>query len=397
MTRSIHKLTDRRIMALKKPGHIADGGGLYVRVRSADAKSWSFIYRRGELRTEVGLGAYPALTLAKAREQAAAFRETLANGGDPKALRDKESEPVFAEAVKQVIASMEGEWSNAKHRAQWTMTLGPAYCGPIQRKLVSEIGLPDILAILKPVWSKKPETASRLRGRLERVLAYCRTKGWRAGENPAAWRGNLDTLLAKPSKLKGDNHHAALPYAEVPAFLTRLRAIEGMSALALEFQILTACRSGEVLQATWTEIDLEACLWRIPASRMKARREHVVPLSEPAMAVLRKLEPIKQGLFVFAGQKAGRPLSDMALTMLLRRLKLGVTAHGFRSSFRDWAGDATNFQREVAEAALAHVVGDKAEQAYRRSTAIEKRRQMMNAWADYCSESPISNVVILRA
>ncbi len=397
MANAIQKLTDRKLKSTSEAGRYSDGGGLYLRVRNADAKSWAFTYRRADKWIEIGLGGYPDTSLAKARETATEMRECIVNGIDPKSLRNREAEPTFGEAAKLLIASMEVEWSNPKHRAQWVMTLGEAYCGRILKTLVSEITMEDVLGVLQPHWVAKPETASRLRGRIERVLAFAKAKGWRTGDNPATWRGNLQALLPKPSKLKGNKHHAAMAYFDVPAFMERLRAVEGLSARALEFQILTASRSGEALGAKWEEIDLEGALWNVPASRMKARRDHTVPLPLRAVELLEAMQELRTSEYVFAGQVANKPLSNMALTMLLRRMKVEVTPHGFRSSFRDWAGDATNFQREVAEAALSHVIGDKAEQAYRRGTALDKRRKLMEAWAAFTANVIVDNVVALRA
>jgi integrase len=261
---------------------------------------------------------------------------------------------------------------------------------------VDEIDTAAILDVLKSLWTAKPETASRLRGRIEAVLDAAKAQGHRSGENPAAWRGHLAHLLAKRTVLSR-GHHAALPYADLPAFMAELRDRDAMAALALEFCILTATRSGEVLGAEWAEIDLTAKVWTIPAARMKAAREHRVPLSDRAHAILAKLAEAKTSAFVFPGQRAGKPLSNMAMEMVLRRMKRdAVTVHGFRSAFRDWAGNETSFPREIAEAALAHVVGDKAEQAYRRGDALEKRRALMSAWASHCETAPAGNVVTLK-
>jgi integrase len=248
-----------------------------------------------------------------------------------------------------------------------------------------------VLRVLKPHWQRIPETAARLRSRIEKVLDAARAKGYREGENPARWRGHLDTLLPPRQKLTR-GHYAAMPYAELPAFMTRLRACEGMAAQALEFAILTAARSGEVLGLRWSEIDLGAKVWTVPATRIKAGREHRVPLSPRALAIIEGLWPVRVSEFVFPGHRSDRPLGDMALHMVLKRMEIPYTVHGFRSSFRDWCGEATNFPREVAEAALAHVVGDETERAYRRGDALEKRRKLMDAWATYC-EAKSSNVL----
>jgi integrase len=266
------------------------------------------------------------------------------------------------------------------------------YAEPLRAKPVDNIETADVLAVLKPIWLEKPETASRVRGRIERVLNAAKAKGYRTGENPAAWRGHLENLLPKQPKLSR-GHHAAMPYADVPAFVAKLREREAVAALALEFAILTAVRSGEVLNARWGEIDLDAKVWAIPPSRMKAGREHRVPLSDTALSILAKLSAAKVSEFVFAGQRPNRPLSVMAMEMILRRMGVDVTVHGFRSAFRDWAGNETHFPRELAEHALAHVIGDKAEQAYRRSDALARRRLLMEAWAQWCEPKADSNVI----
>ena len=290
---------------------------------------------------------------------------------------------------------MEGQWRNDKHRYQWRQTLG-AYCEPIRGKPVAALTTEDVLMVLQPIWVNKNETASRLRGRIELVLDFAKAKGWRSADNPARWRGHLKNIL--PARKRSSKRHlAAMPYNDVPAFVQRLRGTEALAARALEFAILTAGRTSEVLNATWSEIDFELCQWTIPAHRMKAGEEHVVPLSEAAISLLRPLFDARTSEFVFPGQKSGRPLSSMAMEMLLRRMKVdNATVHGFRSSFRDWCGGETNFPREVAEAALAHKVGNVVEQAYRRGKAIEKRRKLMEAWAAYCESREAGSVVTLQ-
>ena len=309
-------------------------------------------------------------------------------GVDPIAQRDasrlaKSEKPTFGEAADSLIEAKGSEWRNDKHKAQWTMTL-TKYCASIRSKRVDEIDTEAVLGILQPIWASKPETASRLRGRIEAVLDAAKAQGHRSGENPAAWRGHLSHLLPKRQKLSR-GHHAAMAYADVPAFVGQLRERDAIAAMAMEFCILTATRSGETLGARWSEIDMPAKVWTVPADRMKAAREHRIPLSDRAMAILERLFEARTGDLVFPGQRAGKPLSGMAMQMVLRRMKIeDATVHGFRSAFRDWAGNETHFAREVAEAALAHVVGDKAEQAYRRGDALEKRRALMSAWATFC-------------
>jgi len=343
----------------------------------------------GGSRREMGLGAYPDTTLAMARDRADAHRRAVSDGRDPlaerKAVATSAKPKTFGEAADEFISIAKKGWRNPKHGSQWEMTLGPAYCAAIRDKSVAEVSTDDVLRILTPVWSVKAETASRLRARIERVLSFARTKGWRQpGENPATWRGNLENTLPKRLKLQR-GHHAAMAYQDVGKLVARLRTADAMAARALELTILCAARSGETLGATWSEFDLEDKLvWTIPAARMKAGKIHLVPLSRQAVELLVRQREAKTSEYVFPGERPGKPLSGMAMAMLLRRMKLGhFTVHGFRSAFRDYCGDETNVAREVAEQALAHKVGDDTEQAYRRSTALEKRRDLMQMWADY--------------
>jgi integrase len=367
-----------------KTGRHSDGGGLYLNVAPGGSKSWVFIWVRAGRKTEIGLGPYPAVGLARAREIAAASRAEVASGRDPKALRAAGIEPTFGECVGKFLDAMESGWRNEKHRAQWRSTL-ETYCADMWSLRVSSIGTDDVLRSIRPIWSTKPETATRVRGRIERVLNFARANGWRQEANPAIWRGHLKDLLPAPGKLTR-GHHAAMPYAEVPAFVRSLRELAAMSARGLEVLILTAARSGEILGAQWDEVDLDAAVWTVPAARMKAGKMHRVPLSDRAVEILQQLSETRTSAFVFPGERKGRPLSSMAFTMLMRRQKVGhYTPHGFRSAFRDWCGDTTEFPREVAEAALAHEVGNKVEAAYRRSDALAKRRQLMDHWAEYCA------------
>lgn len=400
MARARNKLTARQAAALTEPGRHSDGGGLYLVIDGEGAamrRRWLYLFPWGAKRREMGLGGFPAVSLADARKARDDAERVAREGRDPIAARDQAREvraakPTFGEVADALIAAKEGAWRNDKHRAQWKMTL-LKYAAPLRSRPIDEIDTAAVLDVLKPLWTAKPETASRLRGRIEAVLDAAKAQGHRTGENPAAWRGHLSHLLAKRQKLSR-GHHAALAYTEMSEFITKLRACEGMSALALEFLILTATRSGETLGATWSEFDLEKKVWTIPAARMKAAREHRVPLTNRALEIIEKLSEAKTGNFVFPGQKPSRPLSGMAMEMLLRRMKIDdATVHGFRSSFRDWAGNETHFPREVAEAALAHVVGDKAEQAYRRSDALEKRRALMAAWASHCEPKTGGNIL----
>jgi integrase len=392
MARTLNRLKSKQVDALGAGRH-ADGGGLYLDRDEQGRSRWLFMWTRNGKRREMGLG--PAnkdgVALAKARDAAATAREVLSKGGDPIEARDAAKRepvpvPTFGEAADAFVKSLSPQWRNEKHREQWAMTL-KVYAKPLRSLPVDRVDTSGVLAVLKPIWQSKPETASRVRGRIERVLDAAKAKGHRSGENPARWRGHLDHLLPKRQKLSR-GHHAALPYEQLPDFMGALRGREAVAASALEFLILTAARTGEVLGATWAEIDLKAKVWTVPAGRMKAGREHRVPLSVRAIKVLEAVKPLAIGreparLPVFPSQEAGKPLSSMALAMLLRRMDVKTTVHGFRSSFRDWAGEASNFPREVAEAALAHTVGDATERAYRRGDALEKRRKLMEAWAGY--------------
>lgn len=393
MARAQNKLTDTECRGAMKPALHGDGGGLYLNVKPSGAKSWVFIWKAAGKRREMGLGPYPAVKLSAARKLAAECREAVAAGRNPIDERRRDAEPDFGTCADLFLSSMESQWRNDKHRAQWRMTL-ENYAGPIRSKKVSEIGTDDVLRILTPIWQSRPETASRLRGRIERVLDFAKVRGWRSGENPALWRGHLKSILPARRRLTR-GHHAAMPYRDVPAFIARLRGLEALSARALEFLILTAARSGEVLGARWSEFDLDGGLWTVPAERMKAGKEHRVPLTEPARAIVQSLHALRISDYVFPGQAAGKPLSNMAFSKLLQRMRLDdYTPHGFRSSFRDWAGDMTGFPRDVAEQALAHRVGDATEQAYRRADALEKRRDLMNAWALWCSDPSESQNII---
>jgi integrase len=351
----------------------------------------------------MGLGGYPAVSLGDARKARDKAEQDVRAGIDPiearvAAKRGEVAKPTFGQIADEYIKANEASWRNEKHIAQWKMTLA-VYAAPLRSRPVNEIDTAAVLSVLQPIWQTIPETASRLRGRIENVIDAARALGHvPANEaNPARLRGHMDKLLSKRGVLTR-GHHKAMNYGDVPAFIERLREREAMAASCLEYTILTACRSGETLGAQWAEIDLDKKLWTVPAYRMKAAREHRVPLSGPALAILERLAKVKTGAFVFAGQRADRPLSGMAMNMMLRRMSVeGVTVHGFRSSFRDWAGNDTHFARELAETALAHVIGDKAEQAYRRGDALERRRELMDAWAGYCERAQGANVVQLRA
>jgi integrase len=333
--------------------------------------------------------------LARARELAKDARGRLAEGINPKQARRPLEGATFGECADRLIAAMRPSWRSSKHAAQWETSLRE-HAAPLRRLPVHAIMTDDVLSVLKPLWNEKQETASRLRGRIERVLDAAKAQGLRCGENPARWRGHLDQLLPQRQRL-ARGHHAAMGHDKVPAFVGDLQSREGTAAPALEFTILKAARMGEVLGARWDEFDLERAVWTVPAHRMKGGREHRVPLSARAIAIVKSLRHADGGEFVFAGHKPGKPLSGEALRMVLRRMKVhGVTVHGFRSAFRDWAAECTGFSNEVCEAALAHVIENKTEAAYRRSDLFEKRRKLMEAWASYCATPKTGKVVAFK-
>jgi integrase len=390
MARAINILTVRAVSALKEPGRHSDGGGLYLRITTGGARSWVFMSAVGGKRVEIGLGPASSVGLAAARSLAAEMREEVALGSDPRTLlAPKEVAevapiPTFGSFAEHYISSVEAGWKNPIHRQQWRNSLRD-HAAVLNDKPLDQITTDDILAVLQPIWLTKAETAGRVRGRIERILDAARARGLmpRDMANPARFKGHLDFLLPKQGGM-GRGHHAALPYKDAPAFMGALRGRHALAARCLEFTILTAARSGEALGATWGEIDADNKLWRVPASRMKAGAEHIVPLSDAALVILSALngDDAKPHDRIFSINGATR--SNMAMAMLLRRMKMNnVTTHGFRSTFRDWAGDCTNYPREIIEAALAHTIQNKAEAAYRRGTAIERRRLLMQEWADY--------------
>jgi integrase len=392
--RTLNRLSAKQAEKLKTPGRHSDGGGLYLAIDDAGRRRWVFMYVRRGRRVELGLGGGRDMSLAAARTEATALRTLLANGEDPKAVRARNDHiPTFGECADAYVEAMRPSWRNAKHAAQWSMTL-KTYAGPIRSRPVDEITTQDILDILQPLWQRVPETAKRLQGRVENILDAAKAKGQRNGENPARWRGHLDQLLPKRQRLRR-GHHAALPYDEMPAFMADLRSRPAMAARALEFTILTACRTSEVLGATWDEIDVKKKVWTIPARRMKAGREHRVPLSSRSLEIIEAMRGKGTEGYLFSGPK-NTPLSTMAMAMLLRRMKAEVTVHGFRSSFRDWSSETTGFSYEVCEMALAHTITNKAEAAYRRGDLFEKRSKLMAAWTGYCSTPKAEKIVPLR-
>lgn len=402
MRRGINKLTAREVETAKAPG-VADGGGLFLQVTKTGARSWIFQYRWKGRRPEMGLGSAGkgGVSLSEARElrnqAVAALRKAKAEGSDLDPLSAKRATKAAADARKRAeqaakvtfgqvadehIAAMEPSWTNKMHRQQWRYSL-ETLAAPIRQLPVAEIDTPAILALLKPIWQKTPETASRFRGRVEAVLDRAKVQKLRSGENPAAWKGNLALLLPARDP-RSRKHLAAMPYDDLPNFMGELRTHYGQTPAALELTILTVVRTNEMLGARWDEFDFEKRLWTIPASRMKAKKAHRVPLSDRAMDILTQLKSNRINNFVFPGQKLIRPMSFTSMLMLLRRIRPGITVHGFRSTFRDWASEQTSFPNETCEHVLAHRISDKAEASYRRGDQFKKRTALMNAWAAYC-------------
>ena len=411
MARTVGRLTALKVEKARQPGMYADGAGLYLRVTNEGTKSWVFRFMLNGRPRWMGLGPFSLVGLHEARGKALDARRLHHQRIDPidarRAVREQERlrtarAMTFKQCAERYIEAHRSGWRNAKHAAQWAATLA-TYADPFIGALpVQAVDTALVMKVLEqevrdasdrppaPLWTARPETAGRLRGRIESILDWARVRGYRDGENPARWRGHLDKLLPARAKVRKVEHHAALPYHELPDFMAALRTHEGIAARALEFAILTAARTGEVIGARWSEIDLGEKLWTIPLERMKAGKEHRVPLSARAVGILEEMQPLrhldKGSAFVFPGGKPGQPLSNMAFLMLLRRMKRDdLTAHGFRSSFRDWAAERTNFPSEVAEMALAHTVSSKVEAAYRRGDLFERRRRLMTAWSTFCN------------
>jgi len=375
-----NKLSETRIRTLSKPGVYSDGDGLYLRVRSGGSKQWIFIHKRGGVRTETGLGGYgqgtAPVSLALAREKADALRERLARGEE---LHNRKT---FLDVMDDVLTVKKASFKNEKHKDQWSMTL-TKYAEPLHKKLIAEITRDDVVEVLKPIWAKIPETADRTRQRIAAVIDHAKARGLYVGDNPADWRGGLKELLPARSKLSR-GHHAAVGYKELPAVIAKLRASPAVSARAVEFIALTAARSNEARSMMWNEVDFQERLWTVPGERMKAGKPHEVPLTDRAITILKERLAMRTGDLVWEGDKEGKPISDTALIKIFRATGAGdATLHGLRSSFRDWAGDETSYPRDIAEAALAHTLKDKTEAAYRRGTALAKRRSMMDDWENY--------------
>ena len=397
MPKKANDLSALEVNRLKIAGNHAVGGvsGLYLYVNEAQGRSWVLRVMIAGKRKHLGLGGYPSVTLAQARDKAREAREKVVKGVDPiqerkvaaSALRAHQAtRRSFQEVATAYVAFQEAGWKNSKHRKQWTSTL-EAYAYPVIGQLpVDAITEHHVIAVLEPIWSNKTETASRLRGRMESILDWARVRGHREGENPARWKGHLDKVFPAQSQIRQVQHFQALGVKAAPAFMARLADQDGAAALALRFLVLTAARSGEVRGAEWGEIDFEHAIWTIPASRMKAKREHRVPLTVPVLQVLREAQSRQEhnyAKWIFPNQK-GSMLSDMSLIAVMRRMNVAAVPHGFRSTFRDWVGEFTQFPSDLAEMALAHVLPNKTEAAYRRGDALEKRRAMMDAWALHC-------------
>ena len=384
------------VSALKTPGfhNVGRVAGLYLQVFESGARSWILRIKVGTKRRDMGLGGFPDVSLADARKKAKEKREVVSDGGDPiedrraarsARLATQAASVSFKFCALAYIDTHEAGWRNPKHAQQWRNTLA-TYAYPVMGEvMVRDVALPQVMSILEPIWKTKTETASRLRGRIESVLDWATSRGYRDGLNPARWKGHLDALLPEPGKVARVVHHPALSLAELGDFMQALRLREGMGARALEFSILTAARSGETRGATWAEIDMEAALWIIPGTRMKAGAEHRVPLSEPALALLKAIPRMAGTDLVFYAPRGGM-LSDMSLTAVTRRMEAACVPHGFRSTFRDWCAERTNYPRDLAEMALAHTIGDKVEAAYRRGDMLEKRRRMLEEWAAFCAK-----------
>lgn len=396
MARQVGRMSALAVARKSQKGTYADGGGLYLQVTANGTRSWLFRYMLHSRAREMGLGPLHTVSLAEARAKAADCRRMRLEGIDPIDARNARRDAVrldaakamtFKECASAYIETHRAGWKNAKHADQWRSTID-TYSGPVFGDLpIKAVDTGLVMKVLEPIWAAKAETASRIRGRIEAVLDWATVRGYRQGENPARWRGHLDKLLPNRSKVRKVAHHPALPFGKIADFTMALHMQEGTAAQALEFLILTAARTGEVIGARWDEIDLAEEIWTVPSNRIKAGREHRVPLSATAMTILQRLrnEKDKEG-FVFVGSKPGRPLSNMALLALLKRMKRSdLTTHGFRSTFRDWVAECTHHPSEVAEMALAHIVRDKVEAAYRRGDLFERRRTMMNDWAEFCA------------
>ncbi len=401
MPKLVNRLTALGVSRKHKPGYYTDGAGLYLQVSRGGSKSWIFRYMLHGRAREMGLGSLNTVSLEQARGKARNCRQLLEKKIDPITARKEEhnASRTFDECASVYIDSHSEGWKNVKHAKQWESTL-TTYASPVFGQLpVATIDTELVMKVVEPIWKNKTETATRVRGRIESVLDWATVRGYREGDNPARWRGHLDKLLPKPSKVSEVRHHPALPYTDIADFIRALRARDGVAPKAVEFLILTGTRVSEVVNAKWDEIDLPSRTWTIPADRMKSGRMHRVPLSDPAVQVIEAMRAQRQNEYVFPGWRVGRPLTGAACLKLLRDMGYAdLTIHGFRSTFRDWAAEQTNYPREVAEAALAHVIEDKVEGAYRRGDLFERRTRMMAAWAKFCARpSKGAKVSAIRA
>lgn len=409
MAHKMNQLSSRRVVTIMQRGRYADGGGLYLQVSGNGAKSWLFRFTLNGKARQMGLGSINTISIPEAREAALLCRRQLRDGIDPIDARKRELNTrqinaatfmSFKDCAERYISAHSAGWNSIKHGTQWPNTL-KTYVYPIIGDLpVQSVDTGLVMKVLEPIWTTKTETASRVRGRIERVLDYATSLKYRSGENPARWKGHLDNLLAKRSKVQKVKHHPALPYPETPSFISVLRQQEGVSARGLEFLILTAARTGEVIGASWGEIDIENKVWVVPAERMKGGQEHRVPLSAASLQILTQMKEVATSNYVFPGGKKNRPLSNMAFLQLLKRMaRADITGHGFRSTFRDWTSELTAYPNEVAEKALAHTISNKVEAAYRRSDLFDKRKNMMDDWATFCAGTTQgeNNVIAIRA
>ncbi len=393
MAKQINKLTDRSVKAQKKQGRYADGNGLYLQVSKSGSKSWLFRYMLDGRARQMGLGSVGTKTLSEAREDSLTYKRLLKEGIDP--IQDRNNRIAktkaankdiltFKESTEEYLKAHSAAWKSVRHGEIWHSSVKRYAYPELGTMPISSIERSHIMRVLKPIWVKKTETAKKLRGRLEAILDWATVQDYRKGENPARWRGHLDKLLPKPSEVHTVQHFAALPYSEINNFMNKLREREALSALALRLISLTATRSGAVRGAKWSEFDLKNAIWTIPAERMKARKEHVIPLCNEALSIVLSLPHLAGSEYLFTGTRSGKPISDVVFKKLMERMKTtGITTHGFRSTFRDWAAEQTSFPREVIESALAHQLKDKTEAAYFRSNLLDKRRELMDKWGDY--------------
>jgi integrase len=398
MARTSRKLTALEVSRFNEPGKFPVGENLYLQISKSGSKSWLFRYSLKGKSTWMGLGSARFLSLADARSKAVTIHKDLLNGIDPlkekaeaesQRLLEQAKQMTFQECAARYIESHSPSWKNPKHISQWISTI-TMYANPVIGELpVADIDTTLVLKVLEPIWYAKTETASRLRGRIEKILSWAAVRGFRSKENPAIWRGHLDQLLPKRTSIQPIVHFEALPFTEIPEFCEKLRKNTDIGALALEFAILTATRTNETLKAKWQEINFEKKFWLIPAERMKAKKEHKVPLSPRALEILQPMRFISNGDYIFPGRKNGKPMSDMALLMICRKMNYNVTVHGFRSTFRDWASETTNHSNDVIEMALAHTINNKVEAAYRRGDLFNKRQDLMNDWSNYCLSPPV--------